>query len=469
MKAEQFYQMDSKQARPLIGMNAQAYLTQAASLSKIERNVLASQQFKGKPGDVGLIYDAQGYLEKVYIGQDGTLDAKAIAHAMSQLPPMVYEISQPVSLSVLTAWAIAQYQFDRYKPSKTLPKVLTVTGAEYQSVLAQVNAVFLIRDLINTPANEMGPKDLADCLESMAKRYDGAFKQSVGKDLLLDHYPAIHAVGRAAEGEPRLLSMTWGDKNHPRVTLVGKGVCFDTGGLDIKPANYMRLMKKDMGGAAQVIGLAQWIMESKLPVCLTVLIPAVENSVSSNAYRPGDVITMRNGLKVEIDNTDAEGRLILADALVRACEDAPDLLIDFATLTGAARAAVGTELSALFASQDSTAEQIEQAGLEVNDFVWRMPLFQGYADMLDSSIADLVNCPSSPYAGAITAALFLQRFVDPAVDWVHFDIMAWNVGRKPGRPEGGEAMGVLAMAAYLSKRFLKPVETMQVKEPFSTF
>lgn len=453
MKAEQFYQTHSDKARPLIGMNSKDYPKQAALLSNFEQNVLASQQFKGMPGDVGVIYDAQGHIEKVYIGQDDMLDAKAIAHAMSQLPPADYELPRPVSISVLAAWAIAQYQFDQYKPSKTLPKILTVTDVEYQEVLAQVSAVFLIRDLINTPANEMGPKALADCLESMAKRYQGTFKQSVGNDLLLDHYPAIHAVGRAAEAEPRLLSMTWGDMAHPRVTLVGKGVCFDTGGLDIKPANYMRLMKKDMGGAAQVMGLAQWVMESKLPVYLTVLIPAVENAVSSNAYRPGDVITMRNGLKVEIDNTDAEGRLVLADALAKACEDAPDLLIDFATLTGAARVAVGTELSALFASQDTTAQQIEQAGLEVSDFVWRMPLFQGYANMLDSSVADLVNSAPSSYAGAITAALFLQRFVDKAVDWVHFDVMAWNISSKPGKPEGGEAMGVLATAAYLSKRY----------------
>jgi leucyl aminopeptidase len=251
------------------------------------------------------------------------------------------------------------------------------------------------------------------------------------------------------------LSLTWGNEQHPRITLVGKGVCFDSGGLDIKSASGMRLMKKDMGGAAHAIGLAQWIMASGLPIRLHLLVPAVENSVGPDAFRPGDILTMRNGLTVEIHNTDAEGRLILADALVKACEEQPELLIDFATLTGAARVSVGTELSALFTNKDQLAEQLMEASQHAADPIWRLPLFAAYEELLRSSCADLANATDHPYAGAITAALFLQRFIKPSIPWMHFDIMAWNLSSKPGKPEGGEAMGLHAVAYYLLKAYGK--------------
>ena len=275
----------------------------------------------------------------------------------------------------------------------------------------------------------------------------------MGDDLLKANFPAIHMVGRAAENSPRLLSLSWGDANHPRVTLIGKGVCFDSGGLDIKPSAGMRLMKKDMGGAAHVLGLAMWIMANQLPIRLEVLIPAVENSIGPNAFKPGDILTMRNGLTVEIDNTDAEGRLILADVLVKAEEARPELIIDFATLTGAARVAVGTEMAAMFTNDEGLALSLTEASREVADPLWRLPLFAPYETMLDSNVADLANASASSYAGAITAALFLQRFISPATSWVHFDIMAWNVSSKPGKPEGGEAMGIRAIAHYLQKKY----------------
>ena len=260
-------------------------------------------------------------------------------------------------------------------------------------------------------------------------------------------------MGRGAAAAPRLISLVWGDEAHPRVALVGKGVCFDSGGLDIKPSAGMRLMKKDMGGAAQVIGLAQWLMTLKVPIRLHVLIPAVENSVDAQSYRPGDVLTMRNGLKVEVHNTDAEGRLVLADALVKACEYQPELVIDFATLTGAARVAVGTDIAAMFVNDDKLAHDLEKSAREAFDPVWRMPLFDGYAELFNSTIADFANASDSSYAGAITAALFLQRFITPDLPWVHFDIMAWNLRSKPGKPEGGEAMGIQAVGQYLRGRY----------------
>jgi leucyl aminopeptidase len=299
----------------------------------------------------------------------------------------------------------------------------------------------------------MGPHHLAEVAQQMANSCNAHFEQWVGDELLEANFPAIHAVGRASVHAPRLISLTWGNDLHPHITLVGKGVCFDSGGLDIKPSSGMRLMKKDMAGAAHVLGLAQWIMQQQLPVHLQVLIPAVENSIGPNAFRPGDVITMRNGLTVEVDNTDAEGRLILADALVKACEEKTGLLIDFATLTGAARTAVGTEISAMFCNDEQLAAHITQSSTQVLDPVWRLPLFAGYEDLLNSSVADMTNCSASPYAGAIIAGLFLQRFVTKDTSWLHFDMMGWNVGSKPGKPEGGEAMGLRAVAHYLSQKY----------------
>ncbi len=414
------------------------------------QQALRIQQFKGALGEFVYV----GETKTVYVGAgDGAADHLAIAQVVNRLPSGIYYSEMPLSHAAMVVWSLAQYRFDRYKTVDIQPRCLNISSTHWPRVCAETTAIFKVRDLINAPPNVMGPKALAEALGSLASAYGGQFQTCVGEDLLQDNYPAIHAVGRAAEEAPRLASMTWGNPAHPRVTLVGKGVCFDSGGLDIKPASGMRFMKKDMGGAAHVIGLAEWIMMIKLPIYLNVLIPAVENAVGSRAYRPGDVLTMRNGLTVEIDNTDAEGRLILADALVKACEEKPDLLIDFATLTGAARVAVGTEIAAFFTNSDEVSTALNASAAAVDDFVWRLPLFRGYAPMIDSLVADLSNSGASPYAGAITAALFLERFVDASVPWIHFDIMAWNVGNKPGKPDGGEAMGMRAVAHYLMHRF----------------
>ena len=454
MQARYFYQANTENTLPLV------FLTQAncvngglESLSQFEKNCLSARQFKGVIGDVVVINNQDGLPSHVYIGSGDGNEALAIATVVSRIPPGSYLAPQNLSKSALLAWSLAQYSFDNYKLNPNMPRILAVNEQALPSVLHESKAIFLVRDLINTPTNDMGPQAMAEVVADLANEHGAVFKQWVGDELLRDNFPAIHAVGRAAAEAPRLLSLTWGDERHPRVTLVGKGVCFDSGGLDIKPSSGMRLMKKDMGGAAQVIGLAQLLMENRLPIRLQVLIPALENAVGSRAYRPGDILTMRNGLKVEIDNTDAEGRLVLADAMVKACEEKPDLLIDFATLTGAARVAVGTEISAMFTNDDELAKALTTTGTEVNDPIWRMPLFAGYASMLNSTIADLANSTASSYAGAITAALFLQRFVTEPVTWVHFDVMAWNVGHKPGRPEGGEAMGMLAMGQYLIGRY----------------
>ena len=416
-----------------------------------ERNCL--ERFTGALGDVVVLSNQDGRPCNVYIGTGEGDVLQAIAIAVNRIPEGLYLAPKALAKPALMAWSLAQYRFDQYKASSTPKRILAVESEVLSSIKLESEAIFLVRDLINRPANDLNPSGMAEAVRGLAKQHSAVFKEWTGEELLVNNFPAVHAVGRAASDAPRLLSLTWGDEAHPRVTLVGKGVCFDSGGLDIKPAAGMRLMKKDMGGAAQVIGLAQWMMSYKLPIRLQVLIPAVENAVGSQAFRPGDVLTMRNGLTVEIDNTDAEGRLVLADALVKACEDKPDLLIDFATLTGAARVAVGTEISAMFTNDDQLADAITQSGRTTNDPVWRMPLFEGYANMLDSTIADMANSNASSYAGAITAALFLQRFVEKGVSWAHFDIMAWNVGNKPGRPEGGEAMGMLAVGQYLINRF----------------
>lgn len=452
MNAECFYQTDTNTAKPLILLKKDDRLDH---LSRFEQNQLAFQQFKGAWGDVALIMSPDAVLLNIYIGAgagDGNA-IQAIASAVMKIPPGLYQAPRGLDKGALLAWSLAQYKFDYYKQSSAEPRILAVDEQALPDVLLESNAIFLVRDLINMPANALGPSEMSQRLAMIAMEHGAAFQEWTGEALLRDRFPAIHAVGRAAADAPRLLSLTWGDTNHPRVTLVGKGVCFDSGGLDIKPAAAMRWMKKDMGGAAHVIGLAQWMMAKRLPIRLQVLIPAVENAVGSRAFRPGDVLTMRNGLTVEIDNTDAEGRLVLADALVKACEDSPELLIDFATLTGAARVAVGTEIAAMFTNDDTLANAVAQFAQEANDPVWRMPLFAGYASMLDSSIADIANSSPSAYAGAITAALFLQRFVTEPVPWLHFDVMAWNISNKPGRPEGGEAMGMLAVGRYLLGRY----------------
>lgn len=356
--------------------------------------------------------------------------------------------------SAALGWRLGAYEFDRYKASAASAAVLRMPESiDAGKVAAFADATILVRDLINTPANDLGPGALADAARTLAETFGAEFAVTVGEDLLKNNYPAIHAVGRAADDAPRLIEMTWGDPAHPTVALVGKGVCFDSGGLDIKPAAGMKLMKKDMGGSAHVLGIAHCVMALGLKVHLKVLIPAVENAISGNAMRPLDVVRTRAGITIEIGNTDAEGRVILADALTRAGEFEPEVVIDFATLTGAARVALGTELPALFCNDDGFAEDILTAGTQVLDPLWRMPLWPGYRKMIEGKVADITNAPDGGYAGAITAALFLERFAPENAGWAHIDVMAWNVSSKPGRPEGGEAMGMRAFAEMLTRKY----------------
>ncbi|WP_454783492.1 leucyl aminopeptidase family protein [Legionella sp. WA2022007384] len=451
MQAKLFYETQGERAIPLYLISQDQWEEEQSMLTPAVQNCLSLHQFKGKIGDSCFIQNADGLIDKVFIGTGDGNQILALANAALIVPANIYQVQGGCSQEGAISWALAQYRFDAYKKQEAQPRLLVVHPDDLNPILALAQAHFLVRDLINKPTSDLGPKELAEVVEQLAKTHKAQFRQWVGDELLKDNFPAIHAVGRASKSAPRLLSLTWGDEKNPRITLVGKGVCFDSGGLDIKSASGMRLMKKDMGGAAHVIGLAQWIMARNLPVRLQMLIPAVENSIGPDAFRPGDVLTMRNGLTVEVHNTDAEGRLVLADALVKACEEQPELLIDFATLTGAARVSVGTEIAALFTNNDHLAAEVTAASYKVVDPIWRLPLFGAYEELLRSNVADLANSSDHPYAGAIVAGLFLQRFVAKSIPWMHFDIMAWNLGNRPGKPEGGEAMGLHTVAEYLLK------------------
>lgn len=454
MNISQFYQPRDEKGYPLYLISEAAWRQGIPELTAYDQALFNLSQFKGKLGDICLITNTEGALERAYIGTGAKQEALAMAYAATRLPGGCYKPQAPLSQTAIINWALAQYQFREYKQTDELnSRCLSISDKDRAVIKSQIQAIFFIRDLINRPTNDLGPKEMGAITEKLAHEYQATVKQWVDEDLLNDNFPAIYIVGRAAADKPRLISLTWGNPNDPSVCIVGKGVCFDSGGLDIKPSNGMRLMKKDMGGAAHALGLAQWIMDSKLPIYLNVLIPAIENAVGPQSFRPGDVLTMRNGLTVEVDNTDAEGRLILADALVKAEEFNPELIIDFATLTGSARVAVGTEIAAMFTNDNELAKDLIHASEAVDDPIWQLPLFKNYQSLNDSSIADLSNCPNSPYAGAITAALFLERFISKPVSWVHFDIMAWNVTSKPGKPEGGEAMAIRALAYFLQKKY----------------
>jgi leucyl aminopeptidase len=375
----------------------------------------------------------------------------------SVLPDGVWRLDEGASLAPETAalgWALAAYRFERYREPKPRQHVLALDDtAETARARRLAGAIYLARDLINTPAGDLGPAELADAVASAARRHGGRFSAVVGDDLLTQNFPAIHAVGRASTRAPRLAEIAWGPEDAPKLTLVGKGVCFDTGGLDLKNAPNMLLMKKDMGGAAVMLALAQAVMASNWHVRLRLLIPAVENSVSGNAYRPGDVVRTRRGLSVEVGNTDAEGRVILADALAEADRERPDLLLDAATLTGAARVALGPDLPALFTPSDRLAGDLETSAREVADPLWRMPLHDGYRSMIESDIADINNAGKTGLAGAITAALFLKSFVEQTSEWAHLDLFAWNDRARAGRPRGGEATALRALYRLLERRF----------------
>lgn len=420
--------------------------------------------FSAEAGSCLPVPGPDGSLALVLAGRGEDEDCWAFAGLAAKLPAGgTYRIASKLEAKAASwaalSWALADYTFSRYKtrPSREYPRLVWPAGADREWVSRNHDAIRLVRDLINTPASDMGPAELSGAAETLAARFGATVRVIVGDGLLAENYPAIHTVGRAAAAhrQPRLIDMAWGDASAPRVTLVGKGVCFDTGGLDLKTSANMKLMKKDMGGAANVLGLASMIMEAALPVRLRVLIPAVENSVSGNAMRPMDVITMRKGNTVEVGNTDAEGRLILADALWAASDDKPDLLIDMATLTGAARTALGVDLPALFSNNDLLAGDLMRAGETEADPLWRLPLHKPYRRMLDSKVADLNNVSDGPHAGAITAALFLQEFVAPGTTWAHLDIFGWNPAARPGRPDGGEAMGIRALYSAIEARFHK--------------
>ncbi|MGH6891079.1 MAG: leucyl aminopeptidase family protein [Dongiaceae bacterium] len=417
-----------------------------------------SAAFAAKPGSVCLVPDAEGGLAQALVGIEEGLDRWSIAALPATLPKGNYRLPESLDATEATAacfaWAVGGYRFQRYKKQdEELACLVWPAGVDRAAVKRTVAALTLARDLINTPAEDMGPPHLADAAKSVARAHKAKCTVIVGEDLLKKNFPAIHAVGRAAAYAPRLIDLAWGHSG-PRLTLVGKGVCFDSGGLDLKPAAGMLMMKKDMGGAALMLALSQMIMDAGLKLRLRLLIPAVENAVAGNAYRPLDVIRTRKGITVEIGNTDAEGRVILCDALVEAqgdkSGDRPDLILDAATLTGAARVALGPDLPALFCNDEDVAEALLRHARAEDDPLWRMPLHKGYRRLLDSKVADINNVSDGPYAGAITAALYLQEFIDPGMRWAHIDTMAWNIRDRPGRPEGGEALGLRTLFAFVS-------------------
>ncbi len=419
-----------------------------AGLSDLAR----ANGFNGEAGAVLASADA------VLFGTGDASDPFILAAAAEKLPEGDYRIAGTMSPEAAEqtalAWLFGSYRFDRYKKQKQpSARLAAPRGADIVRVQRIFEAVSLVRDLVNTPASDMNPAALEDETRRIGGRFGAEIETVVGDDLLARNFPMIHAVGRAASSAPRLIDMTWGREDAPKVTLVGKGVCFDSGGLDIKPSSGMLIMKKDMGGAAHALALAQMIMDAAINVRLRVLIPAVENAISGASYRPGDILKSRKGLTVEINNTDAEGRLVLSDALALACEEEPQMLVSLATLTGAARVAVGPDIAPFYTDDDALAADIAAAGAAAADPVWRLPLFKGYDAMLSSPIADINNSPNNTFAGSILAALFLKRFVPEKTLWAHFDIFAWRPKAAPGRPIGGEAQSIRALMKVVSARF----------------
>ena len=446
---------DTLAIRPIAKEDLDSFIAErgSATASWIKRH-----GFNAKPGSTLTVPDDEGKPSLVLLGVSNEQDLWSWGGAAKSLPEGTYRVEPEPDAEaahwICLGWALGAYRFDRYTEKKEDgARLLWPENADRKAITAEATGVWLTRDLVNTPASDMGPGELAGAAAQLARDFDGTCATIVGDDLLRENFPMIHAVGRASDRQPRLIDLTWGNEDAPKLTLVGKGVCFDTGGLDLKPSSAMLQMKKDMGGAAQALGLAHMIMANGLPVRLRVLIPAVENSVSGNAFRPLDILSSRKGLSVEIGNTDAEGRLVLADALALACEEGPDLLIDFATLTGAARVALGPDLPAMFTNDDTFAAEALHSAEAGQDPIWRMPLHDAYDTLLDSKVADLNNVSSGPFAGAITAALFLRRFVEKGIPWAHFDLMSWNTSAKPGRPEGGEAQAIRGVWRYLKKRY----------------
>ena len=446
---------DGAAATALTPVTAAGYDAWLGSQGERTRNFVLAQGFKARPDEVALVAgDGPGDWSAL-AGAASDLTPWSLAAAASRLPAGRYRLAGPLGDAGL-GWLLAQHRFTRYRQPVGDSGARVLLTSDVGCIAAAVRlaeATALVRDLVDTPAADMGPAELADAVLTEARRFGARVDIITGEALLSANFPAIHAVGRAASRAPRLIDLRWGDPAHPRVTLVGKGVTFDTGGLNLKSGAGMAAMKKDMGGAAHALALASLVMETRLPVCLRLIIPAVENSISADAMRPGDVLHSRAGTTIEVTNTDAEGRLILADALALAGEERPDLIIDFATLTGAARVGLGPQLPAFFANDETLAADFAVAAHASGDPLWRLPLWPGYRDMLKSNIADMVNSAEGGFAGAITAALFLEAFVPAGQVWAHFDTFAWNPAARPGRPKGGEAIGLRGAFALLEARY----------------
>lgn len=433
-------------------------------LREAERNWLAAQGWSGKQGSVLLLPNGEGSLAGVLLGtggKDWAAETPLLPGVLpNALPEGDYRFASPLPDPELAALAFLAglYRFDRYKTSNGVkPKRLVLPeGARREEVLALAEAIYFGRDLINTPANDMGPAELEAAARELANAFGASIKVTEGSGLLSDNFPMIHAVGRASDRAPRLIDLRWGSAQAPKVTIVGKGICFDTGGLDIKPSSAMALMKKDMGGAASALSFALLAMSTDLPIRLRVLIPAADNSISGNAFRPGDVLPSRNGMTVEVGNTDAEGRLVLADAISYACEEAPDYLVTIATLTGAARVALGPDLPPLYTDDDKLAERLIASAREVGDPLWRMPFWPSYDKWLKSAVADVSHIAEGSFAGSIVAALFLKRFVREAKRFAHLDIFAWVPQEQPGRPKGGEPQAARALYRFFRKELAAP-------------
>jgi len=447
-------------AVPIHLVDRAAFATHLRTAPAATQRWLQANGFNGEPERQLVIPDAEGGVKEVWAGIAALDSPWALAALPTALPPGNYRLADDgleiaADLAALS-WELGGYRFDAYKAApRALAMLQLAPSLAAERGLMLATAIASVRDLVNTPAEHMGPAELAEAVRLVARQHGAKLKLVVGDALLKAGFPAIHAVGRAADAAraPRLIELSWGNPKHPLLSLVGKGVCFDTGGLDLKSAEGMRLMKKDMGGAANALGLAQMVMTLKLPVRLQLLIPAVENAVAGNAYRPGDVLRTRSGLHIEIGNTDAEGRVILCDALAYAAESKPALLIDLATLTGAARTALGPALPALFCRDTALARELVDAGLALQDPLWHMPLWNDYHAGIESGVADIVNTGRNAMGGAISAALFLADFVPAQQPWLHIDLFAWNDQSRPGRPLGGEAQTLRTLLAHLEARF----------------
>ncbi len=446
-------------ATPLIVLVASEAAAGISKLDATTREWLAANEYKAKAGSHIAVPAADGKLRAVIVSVEDDNDPFGLGGLPFALPGGAYAISPEGAAlrpaAAVIGWGLGSYEFTRYRKPRSAATLVMADSPEVRKALATVAATRTVRDLVNTPAEDMGPQHLSDAARALANAHGARFHEIAGDDLLTENFPAIHAVGRASHRPPRIIEFEWGDPSHPRIALVGKGVCFDTGGLDIKTADGMRQMKKDMGGSAHVLGIAQLIMTLKLPVRLHAVIGAVENAIAGNAYRPGDIVPTRKGLHIEIGNTDAEGRVVLSDALTYAAESAPKLIIDFATLTGAARVALGPELPATYANDDTWFAKLEAASKQTRDPLWRMPLWQPYNAMIKSSIGDIVNTGGAQ-AGSVTAALFLEHFVPTELPWIHIDLFAWNPKARPGRPEGGEAQTLRAVVAMLEGAYCPP-------------